>query len=72
MQYNCITAAILKYLKFLNVDRTFVKLLPNVCIPIYFQGVLPFEKCTINIYKLLNDKEVEPTAIEKWNTELTK
>ena len=72
MQYNSITTAILKYLRFLHVDRTFVKLLPNACIPIYFQGVLPFEKCTINIYKLLNDKEVEPTAIEKWNTELTK
>ena len=71
MQYNSITTAILKYLRFLHVDRTFVKLLPNACIPIFFQGVLPFEKCTRNIYKLLNDKEVVPTAIEKWNIELT-
>ena len=70
MQYNSITTAILKYLRFLHVDRTFVKLLPNPCIPIFFQGVIPFEKCTRNIYKLLNDKEVVPTAIEKWNIEL--
>ena len=35
MQYNSITTAILKYLRFLHVDRTFVKLLPNPCIPIF-------------------------------------
>ena len=38
MQYNSITTAILKYLRFFHVDRTFVKLLPNPCIPIFFQG----------------------------------
>ena len=71
MQNNSITTAILKYLIFLHVHRTFVKLFPNPCIPIFFQGVILFEKCTRNIYKLLNDKEVVPTAIEKWNIELS-
>ena len=39
----------------------------------FFQGILPFEKCTRNMYKLFNDEEVlhVPTAIEKWNIELT-
>ena len=66
MQYNSITTAILEYWIFLHVDRTFEKLLSN---PIFFQGVLPFEKRTrkINIYKLLSDKEVVSVAIEKWN-----
>ena len=71
MQYDSITTAILKYLRLLQVDRSFVKLFPNPCIPIFFQGVLPFEKSTRNIYKLLNDKEIAPTAIEKSNIELT-
>ena len=33
-------------------------------------AVLHFEKCTRNIYKLLND-EVVPTAMEKWNIKKT-
>ena len=36
----------------------------------FFQGVIPFDKCTRKVYKLLNDKEVVPTATEKWNAEL--
>ena len=55
MQYNCITTAILKYIRFLHVDRTYVNYFLILVYLFFFQGVLPFEKCPRNFYKLLND-----------------
>lgn len=71
MQYNSITTSILKCLKLLSIDRTSVKRIPNPCMPVFLQPVLISEKCTKIIYNYLNEKEVVPTAINKWRTELT-
>lgn len=49
---------------------TSVKRILNPCMPVFFATCVNIEKCTIIIYNYLNEKEVVPTAINKWRPEL--
>ena len=58
MQYNRIISDILKYLKYLAVDRTTpVKegSQPTCSLPYYFETIISNEKCTKIIYNSLNE-----------------
>ena len=73
MQYNSIISVILKYLKYLAIDRTILMKgsLPTCSLPYYFETIIPNEKCTKIIHYSLNKTNVIPTSISKWNNELS-
>ena len=70
MKYKSVISAILKYLKLLSIEKTYIRRLPSQCLQIYFVPILVRERSTKIIYNYLSVKEVNPTTTSKWKWKL--
>ena len=72
MQYNSTICAISMLFKKYSIHRAAaIKRECTFFVPFYFDFILLKEKCTKDIYRCLNNIEVIPTSINKWNTVLS-
>ena len=72
MQYNSTICAISLLFKKYSIHRAAaIKRECTFFVPFYFDFILLKEKCTKDIYRCLNNIEVIPTSINKWNTVLS-
>ena len=72
MKYNSTICAISILFKKYSIHRAAaIKRECTFFVPFYFDFILLKEKCTKDIYRCLNNIEVIPTSINKWNTVLS-
>ena len=71
MKYHSIITATSKYLRCMSIDRQSTKKSINPYMPVFFKPVLLHEKVSKIIYNVLNEKEVIPTSMGKWEAELS-
>lgn len=71
MLYNSVINAISSFLRSQSIKRSDVRKYYYPYIPFYFEYVLLFEKCSKILYNLINSKDIIPSSIQKWNTELS-
>ena len=71
MQYNSIISAISKYMSFLSIDRSSLIRDCSPFMPYYFESILLKDKITKYIYICLTSNDCKPSAINKWNNELS-
>ena len=71
MQYYSILNTILKYMSFLSIDRPSLNRDCSPFMPYYFESILLKDKITKYIYICLTSNDCIPSAINKWNNELS-
>ena len=71
MQYNSVISVISKCFKNMAIKRTILNKSCLPYLPFYYEYIFSNTKCSKIIYNVINKNCLKPTAISKWNSELS-